>query len=387
MPEVASISAALDRALAETGVPGAVAVVVTRDGTVHESAHGLRAKGGEQPMTTDSVFRIFSMTKAIGSAAAMKLVEEGRIDLDAPVTDYLPEFAEVQVLDGWDGDAPRLRAPRTACTVRHLATHTSGMTYDVWNAAQAKYMEALGKPPTLGGTRASLFSYPMQFDPGTAWAYGMSTDWLGRVVEEVSGERIDAFLEREIFGPLGMTSTDVEFSPDMTARKVAVHASTPEGFQVIDLDLPSHPEFYGMGHALNGTGPDYARFCRMILRGGEFDGRRVFAEETVAAMCANAIGDLRLTSQPTQKAHLGLDIDIFPDVEKTHTLAFMRVEGDVEGRRRAGSVGWAGLLNTHFWIDPASDVAGVVMMQHIPFIDAPAMKVYDAFERAVYAAR
>lgn len=375
----------LEAAVANGDTPGVAATVADRNGVIFEGAAGHRAIGGDQPMTLDSVFRIFSMTKAVGTVAAMQLVEEGRLSLDAPVADILPDFADVKVLEGFDGDRPILREPKRPCTVRHLATHTSGLVYDVWNADQMKYMELTGGQPTLTGAKAALKSFHMQFDPGTRWAYGMGTDWLGLVVEEIAGEEIDAILKRRIFGPLGMSSTDVEFSGDMGARKVAVHARTPDGFQVIEMDLPSKPEFYGMGHALNSTAPDYLRFCRMILNGGELDGERVLKAETVARMSENAIGDLRLTKQKTTTPALGGDIDLFPDIEKTYSLALMRNEADVPDRRRAGSLSWAGVMNTHYWIDPTTGIAAVIMMQHLPFVDEAALKVYGDFERAVYA--
>jgi CubicO group peptidase (beta-lactamase class C family) len=337
-------------------------------------------------MCIDSVFRIFSMTKAIGTAAAMKLVEEGRLDLDTPVADILDDFASIQVLDGWDGEAPRLRRPASPCTVRQLATHTSGIVYDVWNADQRRYLELVGGGPVLSGRIAALQDYPMMFDPGTDWAYGPSTDWLGRVVEQVTGERIDHYLRREFFEPLDMASTDVEWSDDTADRKVAAHANTPDGFRVIGLELPSQPEFYGMGHALNSTAGDYARYCRMILRDGELEGERILAAETVEAMSANAIGDLRLPVMTSADPAMSANVDLLPGIDKTVTLGFMRNEEDVPGMRRAGSLYWAGVMNTHYWIDRASGITGVLMMQHLPFVDADAVSTLEAFERAVYSA-
>ncbi|MEM1314125.1 MAG: serine hydrolase domain-containing protein [Pseudomonadota bacterium] len=386
MPVIDSISAAMDQTVADGHAVGLSTVVRDSSGVIHESAHGLRAVGGSDPMTVDSVFRAFSMTKAVGSVAAMKLVEEGRLSLDAPASDVLSEIGEIQVLEGFDGDKPVLRAPKTQVTLRHFLTHTSGLTYDVWNADQTKYLEATEGFSTLSGQLAALKCFPFQFDPGTRWAYGLSTDWVGRMVEEVAGERIDAFLKREILNPLGMSSTDVEFTPDMASRKVAVHANTPDGFQVIEMDLPSNPEFYGMGHALNSTAQDYAKFCGMILGGGALDGERVLKEETVAAMSVPGSDAAKVTAQQTSNPGLGCDIDLFPGIDKTYTLAFMRNEQDVPGMRRAGSLSWAGVMNTHYWIDPASGVTGVIMMQHLPFVDEDAMAAYGAFEKAVYAA-
>ena len=385
MPEIAGISSALDAQVAQGATVGCVAVVVDADGVLHESAHGTRAAGAPARMTADSVFRLFSMTKAIGTVAALRLVDEGLLGLDDRVADILPEFGRLQVLDGWDGDVPRYRAPAGPVNVRHLMTHTSGLVYDIWNADQSRLIEVTGAPRMSHGRRASLPAFPLHFDPGARWEYGVSTDWLGLVVEEIAGERIEGFLKREILGPLGMSSTDVVFSPDMTARKVAVHSAGREGWRVLDADLPATPDFFGMGHALNGSGPDYARFLRMVLRGGELDGARILSAEAIRGLHDNAIGDLRMEPAASAKPEYGGGIEFFPGVEKTWTLAFMRNEQAIPGMRGAGSIGWAGVMNTHYWIDPAAGIAGVLMMQQLPFLDAGAVAAYAAFERAVYA--
>ncbi len=385
MTIIDSISQALDDAVDAGNTVGVVGVVADRNGVIHESAHGLADVGTGNTMQTDSVFRAFSMTKAVGTVAAMQLVEQGRLDLDAPVADIVADFATIQVLDGWDGDTPRLRPPSTPCTTRHLLTHTSGIVYDIWNADQTRYMAATDGVSTLSGAIASLQCFPMTFDPGTQWAYGPSTDWVGRVVEAISGQPIDEYLQEHVFGPLAMSSSGLELGGDRAERVVANHMSGPDGFTPMPIDLPPTPEFYGMGHAMHTTAGDYLRFCRMILGGGELDGVRVLAADTVAAMSSNAIGDLRVTKQPTSNPVMGCDIDLFPGVDKTFTLGFMRNEDDVDGMRRAGSLSWAGVMNTHYWIDPATGLAAVIMMQHLPFLDAAALATYEAFERAVYA--
>jgi len=385
MATIDSITEALDGAIAAGNTVGVVGVVADRSGVIHESAHGLTEVGTGNEMQTDSVFRAFSMTKAVGTVAAMQLVEQGRLDLDTPVADMVADFATVQVLDGWDGDTPRLRPPATPCTTRHLLTHTSGIVYDIWNADQAKFMATTEGIPTLSGVIASLQCFPMTFDPGTQWAYGPSTDWVGRVVEAISGQPIEEYLQEHVFGPLAMSSSGLELGGDRAERVVANHMSGPDGFTPMPIDLPPTPEFYGMGHAMHTTGGDYLRFCRMILGGGELDGVRVIGADTVAAMSANAIGDLRVTKQPTTNPVMGSDIDLFPGVDKTFTLGFMRNEDDVDGMRRAGSLSWAGVMNTHYWIDPTTGLAAVIMMQHLPFVDERALATYEAFERAVYA--
>jgi CubicO group peptidase (beta-lactamase class C family) len=187
-----------------------------------------------------------------------------------------------------------------------------------------------------------------------------------------------------LFGPLGMTDTAVE--PDALAeRLVAAHAVTPEGFAVIDLAPPAHPEVYGMGHCLYSTARDYMRFLRMLLNRGELDGVRVFRPETADFLTANAIGDLSMGRMTTVAPPISADVDLFPGVSMKHSFGFATNAEDVPGKRSAGSQSWAGVANTHYWFDPKRDVAGVLMMQFLPFVDPKAMAVYDAFERAVYA--
>ena len=205
----------LERAVAAQDVPFAVGMAADADGVRYSGAVGDAAPG--RPAGEDTVFRIFSMTKAIGAVAAMILIDRGKMGFDTPVADILPEFARVQVLDGFDGDTPILRAPKTQATLRHLATHTSGLEYEFWNGDVARYMEATGHPTILSGLKASLF-YPMMTDPGTRWGYGVGIDWLGQVVEAVDGRRIDAFCREEIFEPLDMANTAFELDDAMTAN-------------------------------------------------------------------------------------------------------------------------------------------------------------------------
>lgn len=381
---------ARDRALGD-GVregltPGVVGMVAGRDGVRYAGAFGRRGVEDAAPMTVDAVFRLFSMTKAIGSLAALKLVEAGSLDLDAAVGDILPEFDALKVLDGFDGETPRLRAPRARATVRQLATHTSGAVYEFWNADIARYLRATGRPSVLAGTKAALHGYPLAFDPGARWDYGVGIDWLGQVVEAVSGQRIDAFCREQIFAPLGMTDTAFECEGPLRERLVGAQATTPEGWKAIPLAPPPQPEVYGMGHCLYGTAGDYIRFLRMILNGGALDGARILAPETLRLMTENQIGDLDMTPLRTVIPPISADVDLFPGVRMKHSVGFAINVADVPGKRRAGSMGWAGVLNTHCWVDPASDVAGVILMQHLPFVEPGALRLYDAFERAAYAA-
>jgi methyl acetate hydrolase len=365
-------------------VPFVVAMTGNAAGVTYRGAAGNAMAG--QTAGPDTVFRIFSMSKAVGSLAAMMMIERGKLTLDTPVGDILPAFDALQVLDGFDGDVPRLRAPKSRATIRQLATHTSGLEYEVWNGEIGRYLGATGHPSVLSGLKASL-NYPMASDPGTRWGYGIGTDWLGQVVEAVDGRRIDAFCAAEIFGPLGMATTGFEVTPAMQPHLAGLSIRGEDGqLGPFDLGPPSHPEVYGMGHALYGTAPDYMRFLRMVLNKGQLDGRRVLSDAHMAQMLGDQMQGLAFEKLLTVAPPLSADFDPFPGTRCTHSFAFMRNEADIPGKRRAGSQTWAGLCNTHYWIDPAKDVAAVIMTQSLPFADPRFMQVYDGFERAVYAA-
>lgn len=373
----------LDAAVAGQQMPFAVGMTGNAAGITFSGAAGDAAPG--RKAAADTVFRIFSMTKAVGSTAAMILIDRGQMDFDTPVQKVLPEFAEIRVLDGWDGDKPRLRAPRVQATARHLATHTSGLEYEFWRPEPGEYLAKTGGVSILSGLKSSMF-YPMVTDPGTRWGYGPSIDWLGLMVEKISGQRIDVFLKENLFGPLGMNDTDVEVAAHMAPRLAGVKARGEDGqFADFDLAPPSHPEVYGMGHALYATPQDYMRFLRMFLNRGALEGRRVLSEGAVERMLANHMGPLTFEKMFTAAPPITADFDPFEGTTKTHSFGFLRNEVDIPGRRRAGSQSWAGVLNTHYWFDPRADVAGVIMTQSLPFVEAPFMAVYEAFERAAYA--
>ena len=373
----------LARGVSKGAIPGLVAMTGSSSGVTWSGVAGESAPG--RPMAPDTVFRIFSMSKAVGSTAAMILADRGKLDLDTPVERILPEFAKIQVLEGFDGETPRLRAPRTRATLRQLATHTSGLVYEFWNVDVARWQSVTGSPSILSGLKSSLF-YPMVFDPGTRWDYGIGIDWLCQALEAVDGRPIQQYCQEEIFDLLGMTSTAFECEGPLAARLASVSARGADGrFAPFEIAPPPHPEFYGLGHALYSTAGDYMRFLRMFLNRGTLDGRPVLSEKGVEIMLANHIGDLRLGKLTTAVPAVSADVDIFPHTAKTHSLGFMRVEEDVPGMRSAGSQGWAGVLNTHCWFDPARDVAGIIMAQTLPFVEAPFMTVYEEFERAAYA--
>lgn len=373
----------LDAAVAAEDAPFLVAMTANAGGVTWSGAAGEAAPG--KPASDNTVFRIFSMTKAVGSTAAMILADRGQIGLDDPVDTYLSEARDLQVLTGWDGDTPQYKSPASPPTLRQLATHTSGLVYEFWCEEIGAWLQKTGHPTIISGLNASLM-YPLAFEPGARWDYGLGIDWLGRVVETVDGRRIDVFLKEEIFEPLGMNDTACEVEGHMADRLAGVKARSEDGtFVDFELAPPSHPEFYGMGHALYSTPSDYLTFVRLFLNKGTLNGSKVLSEDAVDKMLANSIGDLRIGKMMTQAPGMSADVELFPGTPLTHSFGFLRVEDDVPGMRSAGSQGWAGVLNSHYWFDPARDVAAVIMTQSLPFVEPRFMGVYEAFERAVYA--
>jgi CubicO group peptidase (beta-lactamase class C family) len=373
----------LDRHVAAQDVPFAVGMIGNAREIVWSGAAGDRKAG--VPATVDTVFRIFSMTKAVGSTAAAILIDRGKLDPDMPVEKILPEFKDLQVLEGFDGDTPRLRKPKVKATVRHLSTHTSGLVYEFWNADMQKYLAVTGHPSILAGTKAAMM-YPLTFDPGTRWDYGIGIDWLGRCVEAVDGRRIDRFLKDEIFGPLGMVDTACEVEAHMEDRLCACSIRGEDGtFSDFTIAPPSRPEVYGMGHNLYSTAVDYSKFVRMWMNKGKFNGHRLMSAKTASALLANNIGKVRVGPMRTVAPPLTADTDFFPGTSKTHSFAFMRMEADVPKMRHRGSQSWAGVCNTHYWFDPVADVFGLLMTQSLPFVEPRFMSTYIDFEKATYA--
>lgn len=381
---MAELDSVISSAVAQQDAPFLVAMTGNAQGVTWSGAAGASSPGKAAAAST--VFRIFSQTKAVGSTAAMIMIERGKLSPDTTVESILPEFGAMKVVDGFGPDGPKMRAPRVQATLRHLATHTSGLAYEFWNADMPKYLEMTQHPSILSGLNVSL-KYPLMFDPGERWAYGIGIDWLGQMVEKVDGRRIDQFCKEEIFDPLKMTDTAFEVEDHMAARLAGVNIRGEDGkFADFALAPPSKPEFYGMGHALYSTAPDYMRFLRMFLNKGTLDGARILSEASVQTMLQNHIGSTPIPYLTSTAPPLTADVDFFPGKRKSHSLGFMRFDEDIPGMRRAGSQGWAGVLNSHYWFDPKSNLAGVLMTQSLPFIEPRYAATYEAFERAAYRA-
>jgi CubicO group peptidase (beta-lactamase class C family) len=366
--------------------PGVVALAAGDEGPIYEGAFGVRDVDAGGAMSLDTVFRIASMTKAITAVAAMQLVEQGRLGLDDPAPAVDPALNSPQVLEGFDAAGqPRLRPAKRPITLRHLLTHTAGFTYDWSNADTQRYVQTSGMLPMSSGKRAALCQ-PLAFDPGDKWEYGINIDWVGRIVETVSGQPLETYLRRHVCGPLGMDDTGFALTPEQRARLTAVHQRQADGTLVPQgFDFPVDPEFHGGGGALYSTGRDYLTFLRMLLHDGELNGARILRPETVALINRNHVGDLqagRLPSLVSERAH---DFELFPGMKVRWGLAYMLNSEPGPDGRSADSPSWAGIFNSYYWLDPARRVAGVIIAQMLPFADPAMLRLYGRFERGVYA--
>jgi methyl acetate hydrolase len=376
------------RSATEAGdVPGVVALAATPRGRVYEGAAGRRALPAGPDMTLDSVFWIASMTKAVTSTAAMQLVERGKLHLDRPIGDVLPELASPRVLEGFDdAGEPRLRPAKQPITLRHLLTHTAGFAYDIWNSDLLRYEEKTGTPGITSCENKALTT-PLIFDPGDRWDYGINIDWVGKAVERISGQKLGAYFREYIFEPLGMKDTVFKLGDAQRSRLVGMHLRQADGsLAPMPFEIPQEPEFEMGGGGLYGTAADYLAFEMMFLNeGGSAGGQQVLKPETVRAMGENQMGAHNVGLLKTAIPPYSNDAEFFPGMVKKWSLGFMINSQPVPGGRSAGSLAWAGLGNTYFWIDPTKRVAGVILMQLVPFADAKALAVFDKFEKAVYA--
>ncbi|WP_316205022.1 serine hydrolase domain-containing protein [Bradyrhizobium sp. SZCCHNS3004] len=367
-------------------IPGVVAVAASGSEVIYQGAFGKRDLGKDDPMSTDSVFWIASMTKAITCASAMQLVEQGRLSLDAPIGRVLPDLAAPQVLEGFDakGD-PILRPAKAEITLRQLMTHTAGFCYDMWNGDMVAYAEKAGLPGIISCKNDALKT-PLASDPGTRWEYGINIDFVGKAIEAVTGQKLDAYLHKNLFAPLGMTDTGFKLGPSQRERLVAMHARGADGaLASIPFEMEQEPEFHMGGGGLYGTAGDYIKFTQMILNKGRGNGNQVLKPETVGTMCENHIGELEMTKMVAAVPGVTNDVDLYPDIVKKWGLSFMITTARTPEGRSAGSLAWAGLANTYYWIDPARDVTGVILMQVLPFADKECLEAFAGFERGIYA--
>jgi methyl acetate hydrolase len=377
----------LDRAVsAPPGLPGVAAVITHREDNVFAGSAGERVLGDGVPMSTDTVCAVFSATKAITGTAVLQLVEDGRLDLDAPAKRYLPALGDVRVLEGFDAEgAPRLRPPKGDITTRMLLLHTAGFGYDFFNESYLR-LRKRGQPGIVGATRASLQT-PLLFDPGERWEYGTSVDWAGLVVEAIAEQRLGDFMEERIFGPLGMTSTAFTLTRSMRERLARVHRRKADGHlePMRNYELPPDPEVHMGGHGLYSTPEDYAKFIRMWLNDGRGpSGEFLLRRETVAMAAESGLGDLTVRPLTTADPKITHDVDFFPGMPKSWGLTFMINEAPAPTGRPAGALAWAGLANVYYWVDRENGIGGFWASQLFPFADPAAWSGYLELETTAY---
>lgn len=388
MPSI-SDGSAIDRVLGDAvnrgDVPHVAAIAADRDGVIYEGGAGVRiADESNDPVTTGTEFRIMSMTKMVCTVAALQLVEKGELELNAPVDTYCPEFAEVQVLEGFDGDTPKLRPAGTRATIRQLITHTTGLGYWFWSQELAKFEKVTGIPNVVPGS-AEAFKAPLLSDPGTSFIYGINIDWLGKVVEAVAGATLDVVIKEHITGPLDMVDTMFLLDEGRRENAVTVHVRDEGGNWVSAGELLSQsPDWWAGGHGLYSTPRDYIRFERALLRGGELDSERILGQSMVDAAFSNQIGELDFPAEiPTVDPPITDSLNLGPGYKWGYGLLLNTQ--DLPGRRRAWSGAWAGLFNTHFWIDRATGICASIYTNSLPFVTPEAFGLYGRFEEALYA--
>jgi methyl acetate hydrolase len=373
----AALSTFLRHATDRGDVPGVVVAVVNKDGSLYNEAFGVSSTLRNRPMTKDTIFNMASMTKPVTSVAIMMLVDEGKLKLDDEVAKYLPKYKDPVVISKFnEADASyETRPARRPITIRHLLTHTSGIGYGFASPMLTKIMQKSGK------TELDL---PLLFDPGDSWAYGASTRVLGNVVEFISGQKIDAFLESRILQPLGMHDSSYLVPTTKYQRVVAVNARGADG-KFVERPMPATlPASVAGDGGLYGTASDYGLFLRMLLNHGKLGDRRILSEKSAKAMLESHTGNVVV--QPQESAIPTLSRNFPTGAGKDRWgLGFQLAAEKLPNRRTPGSGTWAGIFNTHFFIDPSREIGVVVMMQTLPFYDEASMKVYAGVEEAVYS--
>lgn len=336
------------------------------------------------PLRPDAVFRLASMTKLITAVAVLQLVDDGIVDLDAEVAHYLPDFGRLQVLVGFIGSTPVLRAPRRQATVRELLAHTSGLSYEVWNPDVLHYQELTGTPSISSGKRGVLET-PLVDDPGARVEYGTGFDWAAVLVEKVGGRALDEHCARRIFSPLGMARTSLGALPAVPPCDYVpvLRRDGDGGFVATDLGYPEVFEFVTGGGCFFSTAEDYLRLQRTLLSGGVLDEHRILSESSVVEILSPQTGHLRPSPLVSTLPALSSDVPVDPGV--TWGFGALVNSADLDGRRRAGSAGWWGIFNTAFWIDPRAGLVANLFMQFVPFYEPAAVDTFAGFERAVYA--
>jgi methyl acetate hydrolase len=374
----AEIDALLQRAVQQGSVPGVVAIVASKNQILYHHAFGMQDVRAQKAMQEDSIFRIASMTKPLTSAAIMLLQEQGKLRLDDPVSKYLPSFANREVVATFNQSDGTLTTRKSASEVliRHLLSHTSGLAYAFSNTLVSPLQQKTGKQAE---------ELPLLYDPGTRWTYSGSTKVLGDVVGKVSGVPLDQFLNEHFIRPLGMEDTSYAVPASKTARVVTTHSRSTG--TLVETPNPATISSAVAGDGgLNSTAADYIKFLQMLLNDGKWQGKSLLSKSSIQAMTTNQIGSVVVETQPAALADRTRPFPVAPAAGRDKFgFGFEITTSNKENPnlRSPGSYTWAGIYNTHFWVDPKRGIAGVIMFQVLPFYDDATMKIYQDFEEAI----
>ena len=385
---MAKAAAVLDQTIAAGKLNFAVAAVGNTTGQTWSHAAGYQDAEKTKPAGPDNIIQIASMTKLVTTIAALQLMEQGKLDLDTPISAYAPELNELQVLKGFEGDdTPIFENANRAPTARELMTHTAGYVYEIWNANALKGSQ-LGITPSLL-SEGNYLAAPLAFQPGTAWEYGINTDWLGVLVERLSGQRLADYFDEHIFMPLGMADTFYELPANKLDRSVMMMARAAEGlvplpsFQPTPMKKGSMAHYSG-GGGLSSTVKDYGRVLQMLLNSGSLDEKTLLKAETVNSMFQNNIGDIQPAALATVIPTLSNTADMSFGEKATFGLGLLIHSDGIDGGRKANTGSWAGLFNSYYWVDREADTYGIFGTQVLPFYDGVAIETLLEFEQAVY---
>jgi CubicO group peptidase (beta-lactamase class C family) len=366
-------------------VPHVVALAAANDGELYRFARGPKTLGHDAPMTPDTVIWLASMTKLIVSVGALQQLERGVLQLDAPLADVLPALGAVCVLEGFDANGEAVtRLPRRPITLRHLLTHTAGYAYSAWNPNLLRYEQTYEVPPIFECRERSLLS-PLMFDPGTAWEYGTNIDWVGKAVEQTSGQDLESYVRDHVLDPLGMTRTSFVLDERMRSAQAGLYTRGADGrIEPLDFEVNQDREFYMSGGGMYGSTADYLRLLRALLNLGTLDGVQVLQPETVIDAARNHIGDITIGPMTTLDPGSSNDVTLMPRMgEKWSLLGLVNEYSEPNGRSR-GSMFWCGMANCYYWVDWNHGDTGLLCTQVLPFVDPAVVNAFDSFERTVH---
>ena len=365
-------------------IPGVSAAVVAKEESLYQGHFGFADLNQNKPIDDSSLFRIASMTKAVTSVCIFQLIEKGVISLDSPLKNFFPEVSEKKIIDGFDDEGnPIMSDPSNDITVGNLLTHTSGLAYEMWNENISTLVQK-GELASMFSVTDDFLKAPLVFNPGTSWEYGIGIDWLGVLIEKLADCSLQEYMTLNVFEPLGMNSTSYDLDKTEHERMVNVYTRTGDGYEAMPFSVPEKSAIYSGGGGLISNLKDYSQFLKVFLNSGQVNETKILSESSVNIMMKSLNEEIAMTKLPSQNSVLTKDMEFFPQVHKSLSPGFMINQTDADAGRLKHAAGWAGIFNSYFWIDKKNEIAGLILMQMLPFIDDGCVKTLQNFEKAVY---